>query len=50
MEIREALAKLSGFIDVLYDTGVLSEDEADTLDYVEDTIYEFVREHGGLED
>ena len=44
MDIQTALNELSGFFDMLYETGFLSPDEKDTLCEVEDAIIQFVNE------
>lgn len=44
MDIQTALDELSGFFDMLYESGFLSDEEKDTLNEVEDTIIQFVNE------
>jgi hypothetical protein len=44
MDIQTALEQLSGFFDILYASGFLTEEEEETLNEVEDTITNYVRE------
>lgn len=44
MDIQAALEQLSGFFDTLYASGFLTEEEEETLNEVEDTITNYVRE------
>ena len=46
MDIQTALEKLGGFLDTLYMSGFLTEEEEETLNEVEDTIIDYVREQG----
>lgn len=44
MDIQTALEQLSGFFNILYASGFLTEEEEGTLSEVEDTITNYVRE------
>lgn len=44
MDIHEALIALDGLFDCLYESGFLSDEEADTMNEVEDVICAYVRE------
>jgi hypothetical protein len=44
MDIQTALEQLNGFFDMLYASGFLTEDEKNTINEVEDTIVNYVRE------
>lgn len=44
MDIQMALERLNGFLDTLYLSGFLTEEEEETLNEVEDTITNYVRE------
>lgn len=44
MDIQTALEQLNGFFDMLYVSGFLTEDEKNTINEVEDTIVNYVRE------
>lgn len=44
MDIQTALEQLNGFFDMLYASGFLTDDEKDTINEVEDTIVNYVRE------
>ena len=44
MDIKTALIKLDGLFDCLSECGVLSDEEYDLMDEVEDTIVAYVKE------
>ena len=44
MDIQTALDKLNGFFDMLFESGLLSEEEKLELNEVEDTIISYVNE------
>lgn len=46
MDIQTALEKLGSFLDTLYMSGFLTEEEEKTLNEVEDTIINYAREQG----
>lgn len=45
MDIYEALEKLDGFLDMLANQGVLSDEEIDEIGNCEDVIYQFARKY-----
>lgn len=48
MDIREALEKLSGFIDMVAESGFLYDDELENIQAVESMICAYVREKGDM--
>jgi hypothetical protein len=45
MDIYEALEKLDGYMCMLSNQGILSDEECDEIGEIEDTIYQFARKY-----
>ena len=45
MNIYEALKKLSGFYDMLVNTGICTDEELELMGETEDVIYQFARKY-----